>query len=65
MSWNGYPKQVRNLLIYKLKCKCNSAASPSSQTSSTDDNLPKVWIRIPYLGKQGENLIRSCVSKIH
>ena len=64
MSWNGYPKQVRNLLINKLKHKCNSAASPSSQTSSTDDNLPKVWIRIPYLGKQGENLIRSCVSKI-
>ena len=64
MSWNGYPKQVRNFLIDKLKCKYNTSFSIPPQNSSINDNLPKIWIRIPYLGKQSENLVKSCISEI-
>ena len=31
---------------------------------SDDNDLPKVWLRIPYLGHRGENLINSCLRKI-
>ena len=30
----------------------------------TDDNLPKVWIRIPYLGSRGDFLLKSCLNKV-
>ena len=65
MSWNGYPTRVRNFSINKLKCKCNSSFSISSQKSFLDDNLLKVSLRTPYLGKRGESLAKSCVSKLH
>ena len=64
MSWNGYPKRIRNFLIGKLKRKYNTPSSIPPQNSSINDNLPKIWIRIPYLGKQSENLVKSCISKI-
>ena len=62
MSWNGYPKRIRNFLIGKLKRKYNTPSSIPPQNSSINDNLPKIWIRIPYLGKQSENLVKSCIS---
>ena len=54
MSWNGYPKSIRNSLINKLKRKHNCATAP---TRPSDENLPKIWIRLPYQGTQGTNLI--------
>ena len=35
-----------------------------TQYITDDDNIPKVWIRIPYLEIQGENLLSSCLKKI-
>jgi hypothetical protein len=28
------------------------------------DMLPKIWIRIPYLGNRGDFLLKSCLNKI-
>ena len=65
MSWNGYPINIRNFLIRKLKTKYeNYSTSNSNADSQTDENIVKVWIKIPYLGKRGENIIKSCTSKI-
>ena len=36
----------------------------STQNPPVNDNLPKLWIRIPYLGKRTENLVNSCLKKI-
>ena len=62
MSWNGYPLGIRNFLINKLKLKYKS--SPSTTIATSDADLPKVWVRLPYLGKRGESLVKSYVSKI-
>ena len=63
MSWNGFPRAVRNLLISKLK---NKFSTNQSRTNffSENDTRPKVWVRLPYLGKQGETLVKNCLKKI-
>ena len=63
MSWNGYPNSVKYFLINKLKCKYN-ASTVKMNRSCNDDNLPKILMRIPFLGKQSENLVKSCILKI-
>jgi hypothetical protein len=50
MSWNGYPNGVRNFLIKKLKTKYIDSSTSDAVNYDTDDMLPKIWIRIPYLG---------------
>ena len=65
MSWNGYPISIRNFLICKLKTKYeNCSTSTSNADSLTDENIAKIWIKIPYLENRGENIIKSCTSKI-
>ena len=63
MSWNGFPTNIRALLINKLT---RNNKKNSRFDSCTHENIPKakIWLRIPYLGKQGENLVRNCVRKI-
>ena len=63
MSWNGYPNNVSKFLIKMLRRKYKADGS-GTRNMSDDDNIPKVWIRIPYLGSQGENLLSSCLKKI-
>ena len=65
MSWNGYPNGVRNFLIKKLKTKYIHSSTFDAVNHDTDDDmLPKVWIRIPYLGNRGDFLLKSCLNKI-
>ena len=52
-SWNGYAVGISNFLINKLKLKYKSAAS--------DADLPRVWVYLPYLGKGGKSLVKSCI----
>ena len=49
MSWNGFPRAVRNLVISKLK---NRFSTNQSRTNFFDENdaRAKVWVRVPYLG---------------
>jgi hypothetical protein len=63
MSWNGFPRAIRNLLISKLKNKF-STDRPRTNIFDKNDNRPKVWVRVPYLGKQGETLVKNCIQKI-
>ena len=64
-SWNSYPISIRNFLIRKLKTKYENNSTPTSNAhSQTDENITKTWIRIPYIGNRGENIIKSCTSKI-
>ena len=59
MSWNGFPRAVRNLLISKLK---NKFSTNQSRTNFFDENdtRPKVWVRVSYLGKRGKTLVKNC-----
>ena len=74
MSWNGFPANVRFSIIRKLKAKyeVNSNAYCSKhntnelppQNDFSHDPRPKIWIRIPFLGKQGEFLVKKLLRKI-
>ena len=50
MSWNGFPRAIRNLLISKLKNKF-STDRPRTNFFDENDTRSKVWVRVPYLGK--------------
>ena len=64
MSWNGYPKTFANYLITKLQRHklCNESSDKNHQADN--ENIPKIWIRLPYLGQKGEFLIKTCISTI-
>ena len=64
MSWNGYPISMRNFLIRKLKTKYENSTSNSNADSQTDENIAKNWMKIPYFGNRGEDIIKSCTLKI-
>ena len=74
MSWNGFPANVRFSIIRKLKAKyeANSNIYCSKyntnelppQNDFSNDPRPKIWIRIPFLGKQGEFLVKKLLRKI-
>ena len=34
------------------------------QNDSSDDTRPKIWLRIPFMGKQGEFLVKKLLKKI-
>ena len=63
MSWNGYPKSIQNFLMNKLKTKYSDSFTSVTVNEDTVDNLPEIWIRIPYLGSRGDFLLKSCVNK--
>ena len=60
MSWNRFPHAIRNLLISKLKNKF-STDRPRTNFFDENDTRPKIWVRVPYLGKQGETLVKNCI----
>ena len=62
MSWNGFPANIRKSIITKLKSKHLSGIS--KPVTEPDDTLPKIWFRVPYLGKIGESLVKTCIKKI-
>ena len=53
MSWNGCPQLVRNSVIKRLETN----RSPSRLTDD-DDDRKKIWLDLPYNGKQGEQLVK-------
>ena len=71
MTWNGFPANFRCAILRKLKSKHNSNdPAPYSNTSSennsnniADENISKIWVRIPFLGKQGEYLVKKLIRK--
>ena len=55
-------------ILRKLKSKHNSndPASYSNNNSYNiaDKNISKIWVRIPFLGKQGEYLVKKLIRKL-
>ena len=48
MSWNGYPKRVRNPVIKRLE------ANKLHPRLTNDDDRKKIWLDLTYNGKLGE-----------
>ena len=67
MSWNGFNKNIRFSIIRKLKERQNLSKNQLTEQTSTDtseDVSPKIWLTIPFLGKQGEFLVKRLIKKI-
>ena len=48
----------------KLKTKYSDCSTSVTVNEDIVDNLPSIWIRIPYLGSRGDFLLKSCVNKV-
>ena len=57
MSRNTYPKYVRNSIIKRLQQK-------KTAVQKDDESVIKIWIRLPYLGNKGEELVKTCIRKL-
>ena len=62
MSWNGYPGYVCNVILRKLKERKKNTNGHCS--NSEDDDTPKIWFRVPYIGPIGEKFAKKCISKL-
>ena len=67
MSWNGFNKNIRFSITRKLKEQQNLSKNQLTEQTGTDtseDVSPKIWLTIPFLGKQGEFLVKRLIKKI-
>ena len=58
MSWNAYPKYVRNSIINRLKSNVNRNDNVNNNNNKDDRKV--IWINLPYLGKKGNIFKRNC-----
>ena len=59
ISWNGYPRNVRNKIIKRLENRTNTKNNDTLEKQ----NVATIFCRIPYTEIQGETLIKSLVKK--
>ena len=57
MAWNGFPLHVRKSL-------CNRFLKETTKSDRTSEEKPTLWLNIPYLGKNGQNLINNLEKKL-
>ena len=54
LSWNGFPRFVRRSLLSKFK----SSEFRKKSTDSSEDNIDILYLKVPYLGEEGNSIIR-------
>ena len=54
MSWNGFSKRISTKLIKQM--------NPNSE--QTHETNPKIFIRLPFIGKRGTDLMRNFRTKM-
>ena len=62
MSWNGFPKYTANRILKKYKSLFGSDNKQSKPP--LDPNTTVIFLSLPYVGKQGEALVRKCCNEI-
>ena len=60
LSWNGFPKSVRNKLIRKYQIDYDF----NEKRPSSDDEIESLAMKIPYMGPEGEKLVKTLKKKI-
>ena len=51
MSWNAYPKYLRNSIINRLKSNVNR----NDNINNKRDDRKDIWINLPYLERKVNN----------
>ena len=60
MAWNGYPKCIRKSIFHNI----DSNLHKTKPTSNDEIEMKKIWIRFPYIGGNGEILIKSSTKRL-
>ena len=60
LSWNDFPKYIRKSFMKNI-CK---EASKQGKNIVNKENIPTIWIRLPYIGNKGEHLLKQCIRKV-
>ena len=72
MAWNGFPANQRSAILKKLKLKykINEPATNGKTLSDTDayntsdENIPKIWFRIPFLASKASIWLKKLIRKM-
>lgn len=62
MSWNGFSKRISTKLIKQMTP--NADQTQTNFNNNENKQLPRIYIRLPYIGKRGTDLIRNFRTKI-
>ncbi len=57
-SWNGFPRWLSDKLIHSF------TSQTPKPTRDNNDPVHTIWIKLPFIGKKGNFLIRNCTRKI-
>ena len=67
MSWNGFNKNTPITYYPQTKERQNLSKNQLIEQTGTDtseDVSPEIWLRIPFLGKQGDFLVKRLIKKM-
>ena len=59
---HGYPSYVCNVILRKLRERKKNTNGYCSDCE--DDDTPKIWFPVPYIGPIGEKSAKKCSSKL-
>ena len=60
LSWNGFPKFIRNKLVNKYRSDYEINKIPST----VDEDIECLPLKIPYMGAEGEKLVKTLKRKL-
>ena len=71
-SWNGFPKRLTKNLLKQFAPKATNNLTNNHTDLLTNnishlnesDNIPKIWIPLPFIGKRGITLLNNCTKKL-
>ena len=71
-SWNGFPKRLTKNLLKQFAPNAtnNLTNNPTDLLINNisyineSDNIPKIWIPLPFIGKRGTTLLNNCTKKL-
>ena len=58
-SWNGFPTVVVKSILRRLQ-----STPRQREKESEDDDVIKIYMKVPYTGEKGEQLLKSCIKKL-
>ena len=64
IAGNGFLKWIGRTLIAKKLKNINTANNKNQLTNENNENVDVIWINLPYLGTQGDQLLSSLKRKI-
>ena len=62
LSWNGFPKYVRNKLIKKYQS--NYELSKNRPREDKKEDIESIYMKIPYMGPEGDKLVKTLKRKL-